>query len=107
MGSGDDEPGLTPQERSTLDPLEAALKDNDPKLQHRLTPRSNPLRRLEPRRRFTIGLVAATIGLMITMGSFTWSLPVAVVGLVLAGAGMGLGIDAVKSWTPRSPFGRR
>ena len=94
MASEDPEHPLSDQEQSALEALEAALKDHDPKLEQRLSGRRNPLAALDTRTQLIVGVVGLVVGLVVVVFSFASLLPLALVGLAVAGGGLWLGVVA-------------
>lgn len=83
---------LTEEERRRLDELEAALREEDPRLAHQLqNARRVPVLGLvapgELMRRGRVGGALATIGAIMTIALFVYSLWLAVVGLLLLALG--------------------
>jgi hypothetical protein len=92
-GGDNDDAALSDEERAALADLEAALARADPNLGHRLrlphlsswSSWSN--RHLKPGQQLAVGGVAAVVGLLIVIATFTVSLWAALPGLaIVAGA---------------------
>jgi DUF3040 family protein len=106
MSIHDEEAPLSEHERAALEALEAALRDSDPSLGQRLVPgRHLRLPVLKPRWRLILAVGTIVFGLAVIVGTLAVSLPAAVVGIMITGAGLGWALTAVRPHT-RQPPGR-
>ena len=104
MSIHDEEAPLSEHERAALEALEAALRDTDPSLGQRLAPgRHLRLPVLNPRWHLVLAVGTIVFGLAVIVGTVAVSLPVAVVGILITGAGLGWALNAVRPRTRRPP----